>query len=344
MRIFRYWLVAGLARLQARAHGLRWMCAVLVTTSSLGLCACGSGGSGQIDTEATFSDVSSLTTGASVQLADIDVGSVTGIHLRHDQALVTMAIDRSARVPANVTAELVQTTVLGQYVVALVPTGHGTALLHDHQPITRSTVVPGIQQLVQSGTEVFAAVNGSELSQLIDNTAQGLNGQGGRLRTLLDDFGTVLAGYASQTHQITTLIDRLDQFAGTLAPDAGANAQAVSNLARTTSTLAEQSNQFVGLLQSLDALATQGRSILATGLPDIETNIDAIAAVAHQLDQHQQQLASLLQEVPVANQSLASATYHNYLQVLNNIIVCGVPGLGAGTAATDTCGANGAGL
>lgn len=296
-----------------------------------------------VNTQATFSNVSSLTTGASVQLADIDVGSVTGIHLRHDQAQVTMAIRRSARVPADVTAELVQTTVLGQYVVALVPGSRPGRLLANHQPITKSTVVPGIQRLVQSGTEVFGAVNGSELSQLIDNTAEGLSGQGQRLRILLDDFGTVLAGYASQTHQITSLIDELNRFAATAAPDASANASAVGNLAQTTSTLAQQSNQFIALVQSLNALATQGRSILSTGLPQVETNIDSLAAVASELADHQQQLAALLQQVPVANESLASATYQNYLQVLNNIIVCGVPGLGSGTAATNTCGSSGAG-
>jgi len=315
-----------------------------VAASALGLSACGSGSSGTIDTQATFSNVSSLTTGASVQLADIDVGSVTGIHLHGDEAEVTMAVQRAARVPSDVTAELIQTTVLGQYVVALVPGSHGGALLRDHQVIARSEVVPGIQQLVQTGTEVFGAVNGAELSELIDNTAEGLGGQGQRLRTLLDDFGTVLAGYASQTHQIRTLIDEMNQFAETLAPDAGADAQTVGNLAQTTSILAQQSNQFVGLLQSLDALATQGSSILSTGLPQLETGIDSIGAIAQQLAQHQQQLATLLQEVPVANQSLSSATYNHYLQVLNNIIVCGVPGLGEGSAATNTCGTDGSGL
>ena len=47
----------------------------------------------------------SLVTGAPVMMADVPVGKVTGISLgTNDEAVVTMSIDRSARVPKDVTA------------------------------------------------------------------------------------------------------------------------------------------------------------------------------------------------------------------------------------------------
>ncbi|MDA8268639.1 MAG: MCE family protein [Actinomycetota bacterium] len=323
-------------------RGVRSLVGVaLAGMAALGLAACGSGGAGTIDTSAVFSDVHSLTAGASVQLAEIDVGSVTGIHLHGNRAEVTMAIQRSAHVPANVTAELVQTTILGQYVVSLVPGSGPAGLLRDHQAIGNASVVPGIQQLVQSGAAVFGAVNAAQLSQIIASGARGLGGQGPQLRSLLDDFGAVLSGYATQSRQITSLVDRMASFSGALAPDSSANAQALANLSRTAATLAQQSGQFIGLLHSLDALAVQGRSILDTGLPQLQDQIDSLGAVAAQLQAHQQQLATLLQEVPVANQSLSGASYHHYLQILNNLVVCGVPALGGGSAATSTCNGSG---
>ncbi len=314
---------------------------VLTGVAPLGLAACGSGGSGTIDTSAVFSDVHSLTAGASVQLAEIDVGRVTGIHLDGSRAEVTMAIQRSAHVPADVAAELVQTTVLGQYVVSLVPGAGPAGLLRDHQPIGNASVVPGIQQLVQSGAAVFGAVNAGQLSQIIATGAQGLGGQGPQLRALLDDFGAVLSGYATQARQITSLIGRMASFSGALAPDSPANAQALANLSQTATTLAQQSGQFIGLLRALDALAVQGRSILDTGLPQLQDQIASLGAVAAQLQAHQQQLATLLQEVPVANQSLSGASYHHYLQILDNLVVCGVPALGGATAAAAACNGSG---
>lgn len=320
----------------------RCLAAVLAAVAvAAGLAACGSGGGATITTSAVFSNVSSLTTGASVQMAGVDVGEVTGIHLVGDRAKVTLAVQKDARVPAAVTAELKQTTILGQYVVALVPTGHGMTLLRDGEPITGAEVVPGIEQLVQSGTQLFTAVDAGQLSALIDNGARAFGGEGARIRALLDDFGTVLAGYASQSGQITSLIDNIDRFSTILAPSAGADARAVGNLAQTAGILAQQSQRFVGLLQSLDALATQGRSILDTGIPQIQDQVSTLAALAGQLDSHQQQLATLLQELPAANTGLARASYQRYLQVLNNIIVCGVPGLGEGSTPTTACSGSG---
>ena len=326
-----------------RLAGRRHANALLVlglALGGLGLAGCGSSGA-MIHTSAVFSDVHSLTAGASVQLADVDVGSVTSIRLHGRQAEVSMAVRRSADVPADVTARLVQTTVLGQYVVSLVPGRGRSGLLRDHQVITDATVVPGIQQLVQSGTAVFGAVSAAQLSQIVATGAQGLGGQGARLRSLLDDFDRVLAGYASQDQQITSLVTRMDRLSGALAPSSSANAQALANLSATASTLAQQSGRFVALLHSLDALAVQGRSILDSGLPQLQDQIDALGAVASQLQAHQVQLATLLQEVPTANRNLAAASYRHYLQVLTNVVVCGVPGLGAGNAATNTCNGQG---
>jgi phospholipid/cholesterol/gamma-HCH transport system substrate-binding protein len=322
----------------------RLLAGAVVGAAAIGLAACGSAGSSAtVSVHALFSDVSSLTTGASVEMADVPVGSVTGIRLHGDQALVTMSVRRSAHVPADVVAKLEQTTILGEYVIDLVPGAVATGSLRNGQTITDAQVVPGLQQLVQAGTEVFGAISASELSSLIDNSAVAFGGQGPQLHALLDDFATVLHGYSTQTAQITSLIDRIDQFSSGLAPDAQANAQAITNLAQATSVLAAQSNQFVALLQSLDTLASQTRAILDTGLPDIETQVASLQATAEQLAANQTQLAELLQVVPAANANLAAGSYQHEVQVLNNIIVCGVPGLGEGTAPTNTCTPNGSG-
>jgi ABC-type transporter Mla subunit MlaD len=205
--------------------------------------------------------------------------------------------------------------------------------------ITDTQVVPGIQQLVSAGSEVFGAVNAAQLAQVIDNGAQGFGGQSAQLRQLLDEFGTVLQGYASRSSEIQSVVDQMNQFSATLAPNAQANAQAVTNLAQTTSILSQQSDRFVQLLRSLNDLAVQGRSILDTGVQQTEDQINALSAVAHQLAGHQQDLAKLLVYLPGANHTLAALTVNNFAQVLNDVIVCGVPGGGADARwATTTCG------
>jgi len=301
------------------------------------LAGCSSGSSGMMTASAVFPDVSDLVNGAPVQFAGITVGDVTSISLHDAQADVVMAIRRSADVPAGVTAELRQTTILGEHYVALVDNGGNQAPLAAGARITKTEFVPGIQQLVSAGAEVFGAINAAQLAQIVDNGAQGFGGQAASIRRLIDDFDTILGGYASRSPEITSVIDNLNRFNATLAPNAQQDAQSISNLAQTTSILAQQSAQFVQLLQSLDDLAVQGHSILATGLTQSEDQINALSAVASQLAQHQTDLATVLEELPLHNGALASLTVNNYAQILEDIIVCGVPGGGAGTTADSTC-------
>jgi phospholipid/cholesterol/gamma-HCH transport system substrate-binding protein len=310
---------------------------------SVGLAGCGGAGSGTIHATAFFSDVSDLVAGAPVQYAKITVGSVSAITVSHDQAKVVMSIERSAQVPADVTAELTQTSLLGQHYVLLVAPSADPPLLRNGAVITHTQFVPGIQQLVESGAAVFGAVNAADLAQIIDNGAEGFGGQAANLRQLLDDFDTILAGYSSRSSEITSVIDNLDQFNSTLGPDSQQDAQALSNLAQTTQILAGQSSQFEQLLQSLNDLAVQGNSILSTGLHQTEDQIDALAAVASQLAQHQSDLATILLELPGHNAATSSLTVNNFAQILEDVIVCGLPGGGAGSTADSTCAPSGGG-
>jgi len=300
-----------------------------------------SSGSGDVTATAQFSDVSDLVAGAPVQFANITVGHVTSITLDDGRAKVVMAVDRRADVPADVTAQLRQTTILGEHYVSLVAPTSGSAgsagPLRDGSVITHTEFVPGIQQLVQSGAQVFGAVNAAQLSEIIENGAQGFGGQAAALKGLIADFDTVLGGYASRSAQIKSVIDELNSFNATLAPNAGQDAQAVSNLAQTTSILAQNSTQFEQLLQSLNDLATQGNSLLSTGLTQTEDQIKALSAVASQLAQHQRDLATVLEQLPGHNTALANVVVNNYAQILEDIIVCGIPGAGEGTTADSAC-------
>ena len=310
---------------------------------SFGLGACGSSGSGTIDASAYFTDVADLVAGAPVQYANISVGSVKSISLSNDQAKVVMTIDRSAEVPADVTAQLTQSSILGQHLVSLVAPSSSGPLLQNGAVISKTQFVPGIQQLVEAGAAVFGAINGAQLSQIINNGAQGFGGQAANLRNLLNDFDTILAGYSTRSAEITSLIDNLDAFNSTLGPNAQQDAQAVSNLAQTTQILAQQSSRFEQLLQSLNDLAVQGNSILSTGLGQTEDQINALSAVATQLYEHQRDLATILEELPGHNRALASLTVNNYAQILEDIIVCGIPGGGAGNTSDSTCTPGGGG-
>jgi phospholipid/cholesterol/gamma-HCH transport system substrate-binding protein len=272
---------------------------------------------------------SNLVGGAPVKFADVTVGQVRSISLRGSDALVTMDVNRSADVPAGVSAQVRRTSVLGErYVALLAPAHPGEALLADGTRIAQASIEPGIEELVSAGTRVVGAVGTSQLAALVAAGAQGFGGQGPALRALLDDMATVTGGYASHSSSIRTLITSLDQLSSSLAPSAGADAEALSNLAQTTGILAAQSSRFEDLLAALDNLSVQGRQLLGTYLGQITDQLGALRTTAQALAAKQQDLGSFLDYLSGHNLAVHEATLNHFVQVLDDIIVCGLPGGG----------------
>ncbi|HLI57729.1 MAG TPA: MlaD family protein [Actinomycetota bacterium] len=327
---------------RARAVG----CVAVLLLAAAGLSGCGGGGNGELTAYATFSDVDQLVGGAPVDMADIPVGHVVAITLDGSLARVQMAIERSARVPSAVSAEIEQTSVLGDNFVQLVPeagAAHGPPLAPG-ETITRTGVRPEIEQLVQGGSQVFGSIPDTELAEIVQAGGQGFGGQSATLRQLLNDFAAVSAGYAANTGDIRSAIVNLDQLATGLAPASGADAQAISNLAATIQVLQSQSAQFLTTLQALDNLSIQGHSLLGGSLPQLDAEFSALAATADELAAHQQDIAGLVQQLPGYNAAANGATMHDFIQVFEDIIICGIPGGGENDSSpATTCAQSGSG-
>jgi phospholipid/cholesterol/gamma-HCH transport system substrate-binding protein len=313
-----------------RQDGRRSVIAGLLAAivASLILSACGGGGGGDLTATAVFSDVSNLATGAPVQMADISIGTVRAIRLDGVDALITMSIQRSAHVPANVTASVQTTTILGERIIELQP-GRGVTdsspLLADGARIGHTVVVPDLEQLVKGGAQLFAPISASALASLVAAGGQGFGDQGQNIHRLIDDLSAVSAGYATQTSTIQNLIGSLDQLSSATAPDAQANAEAITNLAHTTQILAAQSARFEDLLTALNSLSVQSRSILENYFSQIGIQLTGLADVTKAVASEQTDLANVLIYLKGHNGALSKAAVGRFVQILDDVIVCGVP-------------------
>jgi phospholipid/cholesterol/gamma-HCH transport system substrate-binding protein len=329
-----------------KTSGRRLAAVMVALLTAVGATACTLpfGSPATLSASARFGDVGDLSNGAPVELADIPVGHITSITLHGHQAQVGMVINRSAAIPAAVSAELRRTTLLGEQYIDLVParTGADQPLLQSGALITKTSVVPGIEQLVSAGASVFGAISSTDLADLIATGAQGFGGQSQNLRQLLDSFATVVHGYAGQTATIQSLVNTANQLTASLAPNASQDAQAVTTLSQTTGMLATQSGRLVNLLQSLNDLAVQGRALIETYLPQINEDLSGLASTTGALQASESDLGKFLDGLPGHNAATKGATVDSELQVLDDIIVCGIPGGGANAAiATQSCGAGG---
>ncbi len=323
------------ARLVARA--------ALLAAAALGVVsyfAWGRSGPASVDVQAHFADVDGLVPGAPVELADITIGHVASINLDGNGALVVLSVERSADVPANVSADIRQATILGQQIVELVPANGASAsgLLANGATIRNTSLVPGVEQVVQAGTAVIGSIGTSDLADLVQAGAQGFGGQGATLRTLLTDLDGVSAAYASRDGEITHLVADMNQLGTSLAPHAAADAAAVGSLAQATTVLANETTRFDTLIGSLNQLALAGRGILENYLPAIDLQLLGLDKVTQALADRQSDLAMLLEYLPAHDSVLSGVTRDKFAQVVNSLIVCGVPDGGSSAQASESCG------
>ena len=335
--------VSAVARYVAVSLGRRGqrLALVVLVGSGLALTGCKLPFTGQapLTASAMFSDVADLASGASVEMADIPVGHVTSISLRGTQARITMVLNRSADIPQNVSAQLRRTSLLGERFIDLIPDSTlPGGPFRNGQVIGDTSVQPGISELLSSGASVIGAINSTQLAELVATQAQGLAGQGQNLRQLLDSLSTVVHGYSGRTATIQSLITNVDQLSSTLAPEASQNAQAITTLSQTTGVLANQSARLETLLQSLNDLSVQSRSILESYTPQINDELSGLASTAQALQVSEGDLGNFLDFLPGHNAALQEVIRDNQDQILNDYVVCGLPGGGSNPAIpSQTC-------
>ena len=325
--------MSGRARLGAVA-------VALVVSILLGGCSLVGGGDDDLQhATTTFEDVADLAPGAPVFMADVRIGNVTAIDLdgTGPQATLELAFDRSAGVPAEVEARIRRTSPLGEKFVELRPLTDAAdpPLLEDGAVIERTEVVADFEDVVASGTDVFAALGASEIATLLDEGARGFGGQGANIRSLLTDFGTVVGGFADNTDDITTLIESIDELASATGPSAHTHARALADLATTTRILDDQSTQLLDLVDALSALSREGSSILREHFTRISHQIEGLRSVTRAVRNGQAGLGDILEFTELHNTALELGTEGEFSNVLNDFILCGVPGGGEGPGVND---------
>lgn len=215
-----------------------------------------------------FSDVLDLVPQSAVKVNDVSVGRVESVKLVGWAAEVQLAINGDVTLPANAYAQIRQTSLLGEKFVSLSYPTNGEApssttladaphpgYAYPHIDIGRTGETPEIEEVLGA---LSLLLNGGGLEQIKTITHeldQALSGHTGDVRSLLSQATTLTTTLNSQKSRILRAIDNLDQLATTLDKQKQVLAGALDTLPQAVKILADEKDQFVTLLQSLDKLS-----------------------------------------------------------------------------------------
>jgi phospholipid/cholesterol/gamma-HCH transport system substrate-binding protein len=85
-------------------------------------------GRGLYEVEADFSSASGLKTGATIEIAGVEVGRVKRIELKEDRAAVTLAVQEDVKLYSDTIASIKTRGIIGEKYLSLSPGGGGDAL------------------------------------------------------------------------------------------------------------------------------------------------------------------------------------------------------------------------
>ncbi|OXR41272.1 hypothetical protein B7C42_06670 [Nocardia cerradoensis] len=248
--------------------------------NSLPLPGNASKGSG-FDITVDMPNVQNLVNNSVVKSGNVDVGTVTSIRLDGWHARLTVQLNDSAALPANVSATLGQTSILGaQYLELSVPSGQ--------QPATRSLRAGDVIGLDRSGeypstdrvlSALSGVLNGGGLEQIRTIVAEAdsvLDGRENTLRDLIDNLDTFVTSLNNQRDDIVRTIDSVDKLSGTLGAQTATIDKGLATLAPAFGVLDGQQRQLTDTLASLGRFGQVANEVLTashTGLVDDLTDL-----------------------------------------------------------------------
>lgn len=180
-------------------------------------------GPGSFTVTAHLADVDRLQPNSRVRVNDVTVGTVTKIQRQDWHALVTMALNADVILPANTTASLGQTSLLGSLHIELAAPADTPPQGRLHQgsvvPLAASKAYPSTEQTLAAASVLL---NNGGLGQVQDITQALSTAFGGReqdLRSLLTQLDSFIGKVNNQTDDIIKATDSLNRLVGKFAAD-----------------------------------------------------------------------------------------------------------------------------
>lgn len=177
-------------------------------------------GDGAYTVEIEMRNVADLVPNNPVRVGDQPVGNISDVRLDGWNAVVTVTLDGDVQLPANVTAKVGQTSLLGaKYVELDEPTDAPVGRLADGARIglERAGKYPETEEVLAS---VATLLNGGNLQNIKTITRELNKALGGRtddFRSLLTELESFSRGLDDQKQDITRAIDGLDRLAARFA-------------------------------------------------------------------------------------------------------------------------------
>ena len=228
-------------------------------------------GAGSYQITVELPDVATLPQNSPVMVDDVTVGSVSGVDAvqRPDgtfYAAVKLSLDHNVNLPANATAKVAQTSLLGsQHIELAEPAGEpGVGKLAEGStiPQDRTGRYPTTEEVLSSLGVVVNKGNLGALQDITDETYNAVAGRAGTFADLIPRLAELTDSLDRQTNDIIAAAEGLNRFASILARSKDSLGRTLDTLPAALEVLNNNRSNIVDAFGALQSFATIASRIL----------------------------------------------------------------------------------
>jgi len=255
-------------------------------------------GDDPISVSAEFTDVLSLARDSTVKYDGVTVGKVARISRDGWNARVDLLVRDDLPLPANVTARIAQTSLLGEKYVELEAPAKPVGRLGDGAVITPDRTSRG-REVEEVLGALSLLLNGGGVAQLrtISRELDTALGDHGSTRTFLRELDAFVGTLDRNRATIITALENVDRLSGQIARDRKVVAAALDEITPAVRTLAGQRRQLVTMLEKLSGFGEVTSALIRRSGDDLVADLEALEPVLAQLQKAGDDLPRVLETV-----------------------------------------------
>lgn len=239
-----------------------------------------------IEVSAEFTDALNVVPRSAVMVDDVPVGQVTGVDRVGWHAKITMLVRKDLDLPANTTAEIRQTSLLGEKYVALLPPESGaTGRLTEGDTIglDRTGRNPEVEEVLGALSFVLSGGGVQQLRTISVEINKMLAGRTDDARGVLENLNTLVGTLDEQKQSIIGAMEAVDRLAATLNRESRAIGDAIDAIGPALKVLNGQHASLVRMLRQLDRLGRVGTRVVAASKADLISTLRHLAPTLREL-------------------------------------------------------------
>jgi phospholipid/cholesterol/gamma-HCH transport system substrate-binding protein len=248
-----------------------------------------------------------LEPGSIVVFRGVQVGRVSTIALKDNEAQIKVLIDPNFKVPKTATATIEPVNLFGAEQVSL-STPHGNSEAGPYLPhngtFAHAATSDELGDLFAAATPLLQKINTRSLSTVLGELGQASQGEGPNIAASIS-AGTQLAGLLNSTlNSQLNALDSFAKFAQAVAPDAASINSLNAEINAGLPTFNAEEANYEKLLNTLIPFSNDLAGLLATYMPDIDTILLAGANVSRVLLAQQDNIGQVVE-----------GAYHYFLKI-----------------------------